>query len=62
MVGEVVAMTLRWDLWDVGRLKMGGRVWKVSIPCLESPTWGATTYRRTFKEMEWGSLTGSWEA
>lgn len=51
VVGEVLLMTLRLGLWSAGRLKMGGRVCRVSDR-LRSHQLGGTTYLRTFKEME----------
>lgn len=51
MVGEVLLMTLPFDLWGAGRLKMDGRVWKSSVR-LQNHELGSNAYRRTFKEME----------
>lgn len=31
MVGEVLLMVLRLEVWGAGRLGMGGRVWRVSV-------------------------------
>lgn len=58
MVGEVLLTTLRLGLLGAGRLKMGERVCGESDR-LRRHELGGSTYLRTFKEMEWGSLTGS---